>query len=141
MNMKTIYTTTMTNTGGRHGTAVSPDGSLKFQMAVPAQMGGEGAEGTNPEQLFAAAYSSCFGGALELVLSQAHAEYETATVQADVSLVEDPADKGWMLAATITVSIKGLSLEQAEKYARLANKVCPYSKATKGNIAVEVKVA
>lgn len=137
--MKTIYKTTMTNTGGRHGTAVSPDGSLQFQMATPVEMGGEPKPGTNPEQLFAAAFSSCFGGALELVLSQAHAVYETATVQADVSLLEDPADNGWMLGATITVSIKGVPLEKAEKYAQLANKICPYSKATKGNISVEVK--
>lgn len=138
--MKTIYKTRMTNTGGRHGAAISPDGSLQFQMAVPPEMGGEAKAGTNPEQLFAATYSSCYGGALELVLSQAHAQVESASVQAEVSLLEDPADNGWMLGAVLTVSIKGIPLDKAQKYADLANKVCPYSKAIKGNVDVQIKV-
>jgi Ohr subfamily peroxiredoxin len=138
--MNVLYKTSMTNTGGRHGTAESPDGSLKFQMAVPVEMGGEAKSGTNPEQLFAATYSSCYGGALEAVLTQARAQYESATVQAEISLLEDPADKGWYIGATLTVSVKGISLEKAQKYADLANKMCPYSKAIKGNVDVQIKV-
>ena len=139
--MKTLYKTSMTNTGGRHGTAESTDGPLKFQMTLPPELGGEaGKSGTNPEQLFAATYSSCYGGALELVLSQAHAEYESATVQAEISILEDPSDNGWMLGATLTVSIKGVPLDKAKKYADLANKVCPYSKAVRGNVDVQIKV-
>ncbi len=138
--MKTLYKTSMTNTGGRHGTASSPDGSLQFEMALPAELGGEGKTGTNPEQLFAATYSSCYGGALELVLTQAHAEYESATVQAEISILEDPADKGWMLGATLTVSIKGIPLDKAKKYADMANKVCPYSKAIHSNVDIQIKV-
>lgn len=139
--MKTLYKTSMTNTGGRHGTAKSPDGSLKFEMALPPELGGEaGKAGTNPEQLFAATYSSCYGGALEAVLTQARAQYETATVQAEISILEDPSDKGWMLGATLTVSVKGIPLEKAKRYAELANKMCPYSKAIHGNVDIQLKV-
>lgn len=139
--MKTIYQTTMINTGSRKGTAISPDGSFKLQMVTPVEMGGDGSkEGTNPEQLFAAAYSSCYNGALEHVLKQAHVEYEGTQVTADISLMEDPSDKGNMLAATLTVSVKGIPKEKAEKYAQLAHKVCPYSKAILGNVEIQTIV-
>jgi lipoyl-dependent peroxiredoxin len=139
--MKTIYQTTMINTGARQGTASSPDGSLVFQMVSPVEMGGNGTKpGTNPEQLFAATYSSCYNGALEHILKQAKVEYESTTVTAEISLIEDPSDKGFKIGAKLTVSVKGITLDQAEKYAQLAHKFCPYSKAIKGNVDVEIKV-
>jgi osmotically inducible protein OsmC len=141
ISMKTFYQATMTNTGSRKGVAVSPDGSFKLQMVTPVEMGGDGkTEGTNPEQLFAATYSSCFNGALEHILKQAKVNYESTTVTADVSLVEDPSDKGFRIAAKLTISVRGIPLEQAQKYALLAHKFCPYSKAIQGNVDVQLEV-
>lgn len=131
----------MINTGSRKGIATSPDGSFKLQMVTPEEMGGDGSkEGTNPEQLFAAAYSSCYNGALEHVLKQAHVDYESTQVTADISLMEDPSDKGNMLAARLTVTVKGIPKDKAEKYAQLAHKVCPYSKAIKDNVEIQTVV-
>ena len=139
--MKIIYQTTMINTGSRQGVAASPDGSLSFKMVTPVERGGDGREkGTNPEQLFAATYSSCYNGALEHVLKKARIPYESTTVTAEISLVEDVVNKGDMLAAKLTVSVKGITKEQAQKYALLAHTVCPYSKAIKGNVAIETVV-
>ena len=139
--MKIKYQTTMINTGARRGSAVSPDGSFILEMASPIELGGDGIKsGTNPEQLFAATYSSCFGGALGLVLRQAKAEYESSRVSATIFLLEEPADKGNKLAAKIEVSIKGMPIEKAKKYAQLAHKICPYSKAILGNVDVEIVV-
>lgn len=139
--VKTFYQATMTNMGSRKGVAASPDGNFKLQMVTPAEMGGDGkTEGTNPEQLFAATYSSCYNGALEHVLKQAHVDYEGTQVTADIFLVEDPSDKGKMITARLTVSVKGIPKEKGKKYAQLAHKVCPYSKAIKGNVEIETIV-
>ncbi|MEI6102156.1 MAG: organic hydroperoxide resistance protein [Eubacteriales bacterium] len=139
--MKRIYTATMTNTGARNGKAISPDGSFSLQMVTPAEMGGNGKDpGTNPEQLFAATYSSCFNGALQHILRLNKVSFESSTVRADVSLVEDPSDSGFQVAATLTVSIKGLSLDQAKDYTNKAHLFCPYSKAIRGNVDVQIEV-
>lgn len=139
--MKTIYTATMTNTGARRGKAVSPDGSFELQMVSPKEMGGNGKDpGTNPEELFAAAYSSCFNGALQHKLRQDKISFEGSTVKADVSLLEDLSDNGFLLAVTLTVSVKGVSLETAKEYTQKAHAFCPYSKATRGNVDVQLNV-
>ncbi len=139
--MKTIYTATMINTGARKGQAISPDGGFVLQMVTPAEMGGNPKDqGTNPEQLFAATYSSCFNGALQHILRQDKIQYEGSTVTADVSLVEDPTDNGFKIGATLTVSIKGLPIEQAKEYTAKAHAFCPYSKAIRGNVDVQLNV-
>jgi peroxiredoxin, Ohr subfamily len=139
--MKSLYTATMTNTGARKGKAASPDGNFVLQMVTPAEMGGNPKDqGTNPEQLFAATYSSCFNGALQHILRQDKVEYEGSTVTADVSLVEDPTDNGFRIGAALTISVKGIPLDKAKEYAQKAHAFCPYSKAIRGNVDVELKV-
>ena len=138
--MKVLYSTQMINNGGRNGQSFSPDGSFSWDVATPKEMGGNNTKATNPEQLFAAGYGACFHGALELVLSKARVTYESSKVTATVSLIEDPVDKGFKIAVRMQVSIKGLDKETTEKYVKLAHTVCPYSKATKGNIDVELEV-
>ena len=64
-SIKALYTATATATGGRDGRAVSPDGLLDLKLSTPRELGGQGGDGTNPEQLFAAGYSACFIGALK----------------------------------------------------------------------------
>ena len=72
--------------------------------------------------------------------AMARIQYKSSKVTATVSLLEDPVDKGFMISARMQVSIEGLDNETAEKYVKLAHTICPYSKATKGNIDVELEV-
>ena len=68
--MNILYKTSATSTGGRDGRAVSADNKLEVKLAAPRELGGTGAEGTNPEQLFAAGYSACFLSAMKFVAGQ-----------------------------------------------------------------------
>lgn len=131
--MKKLYSTTMTNTGGRAGEVSAPDGSLSLKIAPPG--GADGA--TNPEQLFAAGYSSCFNSALALVLQREKIDAKS-TVTAVVSLYErEPFD--YIVGVELEGHIDGVSKEQTEELLQKAHQVCPYSKATRGNIEVTLK--
>lgn len=138
--MKVLQVSTVTNTGGRSGKAVSDDGYLVLDIVRPAEQKEKGIPGTNPEQLFAAGYSSCFNGALGRVLRLNRVAYESSTVTAIVTLYEDPEDNGFKIGVKMQASIKGLNLDEARKYIELAHTVCPYSKAIKGNVEVELEV-
>ena len=137
--MKVLYTATATVTGGRQGHGKSSDGKLDFDLSVPKELGGPGGEGTNPEQLFAVAYSSCFLGAMDLVARQRGKNLGNASVTGNVSVVDD--NGGWKLAAELRCHLPGVSKEDAEAIAMEAhNKVCPYSKATRGNVDVSIVI-
>ncbi|MBP7401807.1 MAG: Ohr family peroxiredoxin [Clostridia bacterium] len=136
--MKKLYTATMVNTGGRNGHSAAPDGSFAVDVVQPKELTGVDTAATNPEQLFAAAYSACFHGALAAVLEKARAKHEGSTVTVNVHLLEDPEDGGWMLGADIRAEIRGIERAQAEKYVALAHKMCPYSKAIRGRFEVTV---
>lgn len=138
--MRELFKATMTNVGGRNGKVFSPDGKLTLNVALPETMGGKPGDDTNPEQLFAAGYSSCFNGALNNVLKKSKVKYDETKVTVDVLLLEDPADMGFMLAVKIQVSISGLDKDAAMKYTELAHKMCPYSKAVQGNIDVKLEI-
>jgi lipoyl-dependent peroxiredoxin len=141
--MKTLYTATATATeGGRqNGRTRTDDGKLDLQLSVPASMGGDGGEGTNPEQLFAAGYSACFASALvSSAARDGNAEaVKGATVTAHVDI--GALGKGrFGLAVKLDVKVPGLAQEAAEELAALAHERCPYSNATRGNIEVELAV-
>ena len=132
--MKKLYSTTMSTTGGREGVSTSPDKSLRFKMAPP----GAGAEGaTNPEQLFAAGYSACFGGSLNLVMLRERIQAES-TVTATVSLYEGDG-QDFFIGVEIEGHIEGQSAEKTRELLAKAHEVCPYSKATRGNVEVSLK--
>ncbi len=95
--------------------------------------------GTNPEQLFACGYAACFGSALDGMAKKDKLETGAITVKIDVELNEDD-DGGYSLAATINVTLEKLDKAQSEKLVNLAHNVCPYSKATRGNIPITLKV-
>lgn len=134
--IKKSYTATATNKGGRNGQVHSDDGLLDLELAMPKEIGGTGGK-TNPEQLFAAAYASCFGGALAFVSRRVNTDDAEITVQVHSGEAESG---GYGLAADILVRIpKAGSLEEAQKLAELAHKNCMYSNAVKGNIEVNVK--
>jgi len=133
-----LYTAKATSTGdGRDGHVVSSDQRLDLDLALPPEMGGSG-DGTNPEQLFAAGYAACFHSALRIVARRARVDPGDSTVSAEVGI--GPEGEAFGLVVTLIISIPGLERERARELAEAAHQVCPYSRATRGNISVELRV-
>lgn len=128
-----LYTAVATAENGRDGRVATDDGKLDVIVNPPAELGGSGA-GTNPEQLFAAGYSACFQGALGVVARQENADITGSTVTAKVGLGKN--DDGFGLIVEISANIPGVDTETARSLIKKAHEVCPYSKATRGNITV-----
>lgn len=136
---KILYEATVTATGGRAGRVEASDGSLSMALSVPKSLGGPGGEGSNPEQLFAAGYAACFMGAVALVGRQRKLAIPAdATVTATVGI--GPVDPGYALAVELAVSLPGLDRETAMEVVEGAHQRCPYSHATRGNVAVKLTV-
>lgn len=132
--MKTLYSTKATVTGGRAGSASLSDNDLTINMVPP----GSGKEGNNPEQLFAMGYSACFDGALAAVKQMEKAKFDSTT-SIEVDLLQGKGHD-YKLAAKIHVIGENteLSADEFQQLVEKAHQVCPYSKATRGNIDVEV---
>ncbi|MCB1612517.1 MAG: organic hydroperoxide resistance protein [Xanthomonadales bacterium] len=137
--MQVLYTAIASATAGRDGKVSSNDGALDFALSVPKGLGGPGGNGTNPEQLFACGYSACFGGALKMVAGMQKIQTGPVTISAEVSIGKD--DSGFGLAVRLIGHMPELSQDQAMALMQAAHQVCPYSKATRGNINVELAVA
>ncbi|MET9318763.1 organic hydroperoxide resistance protein [Streptomyces sp. NPDC003038] len=132
-----VYTAVATAENGRDGRVATNDGQLDVVVNPPKEMGGSGA-GTNPEQLFAAGYSACFQGALGVVARNEKADITGATVTAEVGIGKN--DDGFGLIVKISASIPTVDAATAKDLLEKAHQVCPYSKATAGNITVELAV-
>ncbi|WP_182200644.1 organic hydroperoxide resistance protein [Paraliobacillus salinarum] len=130
-----LFTSHATAKGGREGHVKSDDGLIDLNLVQPGS--GSSEKGSNPEQLFAAGYAACYDGALNLMASKQDKEIDS-TIKADVSLMKDPSDDGFQIGVKLNVEIKGVSQQEAEELAKQAHDFCPYSKATRGNIDVEV---
>ncbi len=140
--MKVLYTTQATSTGGRSGSSKSADGVLAITLTTPKELGGDGATGTNPEQLFAAGYSACFLGALKFVAGKASVKIPAdATVTAKIGIGPRDDGAGFGIEAALTITVPGVDRATVEKLVEQAHVVCPYSHATKGNIPVTLTVA
>ncbi|KKI90574.1 Ohr subfamily peroxiredoxin [Bacillus sp. SA1-12] len=135
---KKLYTTTVNVQGGRDGKAVSSDGNLNVDLRYPTELGGNGA-GTNPEQLFAAGFAACFEGAMGTILRKRKIKAEGISIASHVTLGKDEED-GYLLAMTMDITIQGVETSVAEEIVAEAHKVCPYAKATRGNIEVLTNV-
>jgi len=136
---KVLYTAEATSTGdGRNGHVASPDHRLDLDLSVPPELGGSGGDGTNPEQLFAAGYAACFHSALRGLARQAGADPASSTVTAQVGVGPDGDMYG--LVVTLIVVIPGLDRGKTLELAEAAHLRCPYSRATRGNIGVELRV-
>ncbi|GAA2432832.1 MULTISPECIES: organic hydroperoxide resistance protein [Streptomyces] len=133
-----LYTAVATAENGRDGRVATNDGKLDVVVNPPKEMGGSG-EGTNPEQLFAAGYSACFQGALGVVARQEGADISGSTVTAEVGIGKN-AD-GFGIIVKISAKIPNVSAATAKELIEKAHQVCPYSKATRGNITVDLDVA
>jgi lipoyl-dependent peroxiredoxin len=134
--MEKVYTAVVTAKGGRDGHIQSTDGVLNMQLRKPKEMGGEGGDYTNPEQLFAAAYGACYLGALGSVAKKQETDVSEATAEVQISFNKD--DNAYALSAELHVHIPGINLEEAQQLADKAHRACPYSKAVRGNIEVKV---
>ncbi|MFF4341097.1 organic hydroperoxide resistance protein [Kitasatospora sp. NPDC001540] len=135
--MNPLYTAVAT-ANGREGRAVSSDGRLDLKLSPPPALGGDG-EGTNPEQLFAAGYASCFASALGVVSRQQKVDVSDVSVTAEVTIGKD--DGGFGLSVVLRVELpESLAGEAGELLVKQAHQVCPYSRATAGNVPVELVV-
>lgn len=130
-----LFTTKATAKGGRNGRVKSDDGIIDLNIVMPTENTDE--TGTNPEQLFAAAYSACYDGAVNLVAKQKNKNIDTTTT-AEVKFLKD-GDIGFKIAAKLITEFNGVSQDEAEELMKEAHQVCPYSKATRGNVDVELE--
>jgi lipoyl-dependent peroxiredoxin len=138
--MQVLYTATATATGGRQGRVRSSDGVLDLQLAYPKELGGPGGAATNPEQLFAAGYAACFENALMRVARERKAPLKESSVTAHVGIGRE-ADGYFRLTVTLEVSVPGRDRAEITELARIAHEeVCPYSRATRANLDVNVMV-
>ncbi|PJY98962.1 organic hydroperoxide resistance protein [Bacillus vallismortis] len=136
-----LFTATVSAVGGREGKVISSDRVLELDVAMPGTPRANQLEkATNPEQLFAAGYAACFDSALQLVARTERMKVETE-VTANVSLLKDEADQGYKLGVKLQVKGKGVSAAELQALVQKAHGVCPYSKATSGNIDVTLEVA
>jgi lipoyl-dependent peroxiredoxin len=136
MSIEVVFTSESTATGGgREGHVKSSTGRIDLNTNHPKEMGGSG-EGTNPEELFSAGYSACFLGALQLVAKNEKIKLDDATgITAQVGFGKDPAG-GFAINAHLIGYLPGLEQDAADELMEKAHQVCPYSKATRGNIDV-----
>ena len=138
MTIEVVYTTESTATGGgRDGHVKSADGRIDLETRPPKVMGGSG-EGTNPEQLFSAGFAACFLGALRLVAGMSKVKLDDATsVTVEIGFGKD-SEGGFGITGKIVGYLPGLEESAAEDLVEQAHQVCPYSKATRGNIDVDL---
>jgi Ohr subfamily peroxiredoxin len=142
MSIQTItplYTAVATATHGRDGAVRSDDGTIDHKLSIPKGMGGPGGAGTNPEQLFAAGYAACFGGALGLVARMQKSPMKSGEITAHVTIGKTEKG-GYALAVELHGKLDGVSKEEAQKLLEAAHQVCPYSNATRGNVDVKLIV-
>ena len=133
---KVLYTAKVHTTGGRDGASRSSDGHLDVKLSTPGAPG----NGTNPEQLFASGWSACFMSAIALAASQRKISLSADRfIDAEVDL--GTGEGGYLLRARLNVHLPGVSQEVAQSLVDTAHQqLCPYSKATRGNIDVTINL-
>ena len=136
--MTPIVTVSATTKGGREGRASLDAGGMALAMSLPKELGGA-ADGMNPEQLFALGYSSCFGQAILAVAKKHDVDARNARVTCAVTLNKDKTS--FALSVDLTVAIPGADRAKVEALVNDAHQICPYSKATRGNVPVTLNVA
>jgi lipoyl-dependent peroxiredoxin len=140
MTVDVKYSTSATATGGRDGHAATKDGALDVKLTVPKELGGNGAPGNNPEQLFAAGYAACFLGAIKAVSKGGDVKVpQDASVTSTVGM-GPRSEGGFGITVALAVSMPGVPRADAEALVQKAHQVCPYSNATRNNVNVELSV-
>src|SRR6188768_538434 len=133
--MEIAYTAIAHATGaGRDGHVRTEDDRLDFDTRVPKEMGGSG-EGTNPEELFAAGYATCFLSAIHAVGRGLSLDTGDASVSASVGIGSN-GEGGFGLAVELDIYAPNVPADRRQELVDAAHAVCPYSNATRGNIEV-----
>ena len=138
--MKKLYEASSTAVGGRNGHVTTEDKKIDMDLSTPKGLGGEGGNGTNPEQLFGSAYAACFGSAIQLVAKSQKVEMSdelsvTATIE-----IGKTKEGDLQLKATLDCYLPGVDVETGEALVNKAHEVCPYSRATRDNITVTLNL-
>ena len=141
--MEPMYTAEATSSGGRQGRVRTADGVIDLPLSMPKELGGPGRPGSsNPEALFAAGYAACFENALLRAARERKVKLDagsSVTARVGIGRVENTR---FTLKVDLAVSLPGIERPVAEELARAAHEeICPYSRATRGNIDVNVTVA
>ncbi|MGI9512851.1 MAG: organic hydroperoxide resistance protein [Anderseniella sp.] len=139
MPTEVLYSTQARATGGRDGTAGTLDGAFKVTLSTPTELGGDGKDGNNPEQLFASGYAACFLGAMKFVAG--NVDGFKMKVPDDTSVtstvgIGPRSEGGFGLDVKLEISLPGIDRDQAEKLVAEAHQVCPYSNATRGALDI-----
>lgn len=122
-------------TAGREGKATSPDGKINLNLSPP----GSGGPGTNPEQLFGAGYSACFGGAIKAAAGLEKIALRAADIKVTATVNLNKDDSGYFIDVTLNAELNGVDQGRAEALVAKAHTICPYSKATRGNVDVKLQ--
>ncbi len=138
--MKPLYTAVATARGGRQGEVVSDDGVIDLSLAYPKEVGGPDGDHSNPEQLLAAGYSACFHNALRRIAKERGLDIEPSEVTAEVTLGQRE-DTTFELAVTLMGALPTLDPSQGDELMQAAHELCPFSRATRGNIDVVLELA
>ncbi|AYN68688.1 organic hydroperoxide resistance protein [Euzebyella marina] len=137
--MKTIFQASATNSGGRDGHVKSDDGAIDLDIKMPNSKGETDGKSTNPEQLFAAAYSTCFAGALQAVAKE-HGVDDLGDFSVTAVVGFNKDDEGFFIDATLDCWLPTVDKKKGEDLINAAHEICPYSKATRDNITVELNL-
>lgn len=132
--MTVLATEVASATAGRAGKATSPDGKIDFQLSPPGSNG----PGTNPEQLFAAGYSACFGGAIGAAAQQAKVALSASSIKVTATVRLNKEESGFFIDVSLDAELAGVDQATAESLVATAHTICPYSKATRGNVQVKL---
>jgi osmotically inducible protein OsmC len=135
MEMSSLYETQATAIGGRAGRACSADGRLKVRLDLPKCLGGDDREGTNPEQLFAAGYAAAFLDSIRRA-----ADRDGRVIAADSNVTATVAIRDENLSVMLAVDLPGVDEQAARRLAEAAHRLCPYSRAMRGNIEIAIAV-
>lgn len=132
---KVLYSASAKAIGGREGQAIGINPALNLKLSTPKELGGNGGDGTNPEQLFAAGYSACFIGAIKAVAAKEKISVpENVAIEGHVAI--GPISHGFCIEVELKISLPGMDAAEAQALIDKAHMVCPYSNATRGNIKV-----
>jgi osmotically inducible protein OsmC len=134
-----IYTAAATSWGGREGKVVTTDDRVNLDLSIPKEMGGNGGPGTNPEQLFASGWAACFHNAMKAIARGKKVDMTDSAVTLEVNVVGGMS-AGFDFEVTINAQIPGIDPVVGNELLEAAHNVCPYSRATRGNIPVKLNL-
>jgi Ohr subfamily peroxiredoxin len=137
---KTFYRARVRATAGRDTRAVSSDGVLDLKVTLPHELGGTNGRGTNPEQLFAASYATCFLGMMRLVATREAIALPT-NVEVEANVGVGPTSRGFEIEVELRIYLPGLPRAEADLLVEKSHAVCPYSNATRGNVSLRLVLA